>query len=165
MSEDNLVKITKEPDGSFKWSCSIEVEYYRRSMGPGFKACLGIAAFLLLFGGFLAYRYQDWTNFLIVAGCTAVFLLITFLAFGLTLPAKDPQESYRMGETYVMSGYGRSSVHLEYKKVKTMVLGGKYIELHGKTKRMRIYLPEEDCVFVREFIQQRLPMECEIRYV
>ena len=54
---------------------------------------------------------------------------------------------------------------MDYKKVKTMVLGEKYIELHGRIKRIRIYIPEEDCAFVREFIQGRLPLECEIRYV
>ena len=159
------VKIKQEPNGLYTWSCSIDAVYYKDSIRPGLYACIGIADFLLLFGGILAFPSHDLESFLIVAGCTAVFLLISFLVFGLAFSSKDPQESYRMGETYVMSGYGRYSVHLEYKKVKTMVLGGKYIELHGKTKRMRIYIPEEDCVFVREFIQQRLPMECEIRYV
>jgi hypothetical protein len=68
-----------------------------------------------------------------------------------------------MTETFVHSGYGKSSVYFDFKKVKTIVLGGKYIELRGKTKRMRIYVPEEDYDFVRSFIQVRVPMECEIR--
>ena len=159
------VKIKQEPNGLYTWSCSIDAVYYKDSIRPGLYACIGIAVFLLLFGGVMSFPSHDLKSFLVVAGSTAVFLLISFLVFGLAFSANDPHESYRMGDTYVMSGYGRSSVYFDYKKVKTMVLGGKYIELHGKTKRMRIYLPEEDCVFVREFIQQRLPMECEIRYV
>ena len=48
---------------------------------------------------------------LIVLGCTAVFLLITFLVFGLTLLATDPQESYEMTETYIKTGSGKSSAY------------------------------------------------------
>ena len=159
------VKIKQEPNGLYTWSCSIDAVYYKDSIRPGLYACIGIAVFLLLFGGVMSFPSHDLKSFLVVAGSTAVFLLISFLVFGLAFSANDPHESYRMGDTYVMSGYGKSSVYMDYKKVKTMVLGEKYIELHGRIKRIRIYIPEEDCVFVREFIQGRLPMECEIRYV
>ena len=69
-----------------------------------------------------------------------------------------------MGEDFVKSGYGKSSVWFYFRKVKTIVLGKKYLELQGKTKRMRIYVPEEDYDFVRGFIQGRVPMECDVRY-
>ena len=78
--------------------------------------------------------------------------------------ATDPHESYELTEDFVKSGYGRSSVCFDFKKVRVMVLSAKYIELHGKTKRMRIYVPEEDYNFVRGHIQSRAPMECEIRH-
>jgi hypothetical protein len=157
------VKISKQPGGLYRWSCPIEVEYHRNSIRPGFYACIGIAVFLLIFGGVLSISYHDLKSFFVVTGCTAVFLLITFLVFGLAFSATDPHESYEMTETFVHSGYGKSSVYFDFKKVKTIVLGGKYIELRGKTKRMRIYVPEEDYDFVRSFIQVRVPMECEIR--
>ena len=158
------VKISQQPDRLYRWSCSIEAEYYRNSMRPGLYACIGIAFFLLAFGGILSCQYHDWKSFFIVAGCAAVFLLISFLVFGLAFSAKDPHESYEMGEEYVKSGYGKSSVYFDFKKVKAMVLGRKYIELWGRTKRMRIYIPEEDFDFVRGYIQSRVPMKCEIRY-
>ena len=103
-------------------------------------------------------------SFFNVVGCAAVFLLISFLIFGLALSATDPHESYELTEDFVKSGYGRSSVYFDFKKVRVMVLSAKYIELHGKTKRMRIYVPEEDYDFVRGHIQSRVPMESEIRY-
>ena len=131
------LKIKQQPNGVFTWSCPIEVEYHRNSMRPGLYACIGIA----------------------------VFLLISFLIFGLAFSATDPHESYEMGEDFVKSGYGRSSVYFDLKKVKTIVLGGKYIELWGKTKHMRIYIPEEDFDFVKGYIQGRVPMECVIRFM
>ena len=158
------VKISQQQDGAYQWSCPIEVEYHRKSMLPGLYACIGIAFFLLIYGGVLSYSYHDLKSFLIVAGCTAVFLLISFLVFGLAFSATEPHESYEMREEYVKSGYGKSSVYFTFKKAKVIVLGGKYIELHGKMKHMRIYIPEEDYDFVRWFIQARIPTECEIRY-
>ena len=82
----------------------MDPEYYKKGMGAGIKACIGIAVFILVFGAFLAVQYKDWTDFLIVAGCDAVFLLITFVVFKLALSAEDPQESYEMSDIYVKSG-------------------------------------------------------------
>ena len=127
------VKIKQEPNGLYTWSCSIDAVYYKDSIRPGLYACIGIAVFLLLFGGVLSISYHDLKSFFVVTGCTAVFLLITFLVFGLAFSATDPHESYEMTETFVHSGYGKSSVYFDFKKVKTIVLGGKYIELRGKT--------------------------------
>ena len=158
------LKIKRQPNGTYSWSCSIEAKYHRDSIRPGLYACIGIAVFLLIFGGILAYRYQDIEGFFIVAGCAAVFLLISFLIFGLAFSATDPHESYEMTEDFVKSGYGKSSVYFDYKKVLAVVLSAKYIELQGKTRRMRIYVPEEDYNFVRGYIQSRVPMECEIKY-
>ena len=104
MNED-LAKITKNSNGFYTWSCSMDVGYYRKGMWMGIKACLGIAAFILVFGAIMAIQFHDWTNLLIVAGCDAVFLLITFVVFKLALSAEDPHESYEMSDIYVKSGY------------------------------------------------------------
>ena len=159
--EETFVRVE---NGVYKWSAPIEPEYHRNSIRPGLYACIGIAVFLLIFGGILSYQYHDVKSFFIVGGSVAVFLLISFLVFGLAFTATDPHESYEMTEEFVKSGYGKSSVYFDFKKVKALILSGKYIELHGKTKRMRIYIPEEDFDFVRGYIQSRVPMECEIRY-
>ena len=158
------VKIAEQPDGSYTWTCSIEVNYHRKTMGTGFKACIGIAVFLLLFGAVLARQHRNLETFWIVAGCTAVFLLITLLAFGLTLLATDPQERYEMTETYVKTGSGRSSATFHFRKARAAVFSQKYIELQGRMAKMRIYAPAEDFDFVKDFIRIRLPEECEVRY-
>ena len=130
----------------------------------GVKACLGIAAFVLVFGGILAIQFDDWMSFLIVAGCDAVFLLITFVVFKLALSAKDPQESYEMSDVYIKSGYGKSSVYFDFDKAKVAIFTPKYIELQGRIKKIRVYVPEEDYSFVKGYIMSRLTGECEIRY-
>ena len=162
--EEYSSNIKKEPDDSYTWTCSIDPQYYRDSLKPGLYACIGIAVFLLLFGLYLSNRFHDWTQFLIVLGCVAVYLLITFLTFRLAFSADDPHDTYKMSDTYVKNGYGKSSVYFDYDKAKTAVITGKYIELYGKRKRIRVYTPEEDFPFVSGFILNRLPGDCERRY-
>ena len=133
-------------------------------MGMGVKACLGIAAFVLVFGGILAIQYDDWTSFLIVAGSDAVFLLITFVVFKFAFLPKDPKESYEMSDIFVKSGYGKSSVYFDFDKAKVAIFTPKYIELQGRIKKIRVYVPEEDYSFVKGYIMSRLTGDCEIRY-
>ena len=142
----------------------MDVDYYRKGMGMGIKACLGIAAFILVFGGIMAIQFDDWMYFLIVAGCDAVFLLIMFVVFKLALSAEDPQESYEMSDIFVKSGYGKSSVYFDFDKAKVAIFTPKYIELQGRIKKIRVYVPEEDYSFVKGYIMNRLTGECEIRY-
>ena len=141
---DNFAKITRNSYGFYTWRCSMDVDYYRKGMGMGIKACLGIAAFILVFGGIMAIQFDDWMYFLIVAGCDAVFLLIMFVVFKLALSAEDPQESYEMSDIFVKSGYGKSSVYFHFDKAKVAIFTPKYIELQGRIKKIRVYVPEED---------------------
>ena len=158
-------QITTQPNGTYTWSCSIDVDYYRRNMAMGFKACLWIAAFLLVFGAFLCYRFQDWSTLLIIAACDAVFLLISILIFWLfTHFATDPQEHYEMTDIYIKTGSGKSSVYFDLKRVKTATFGPKYIELKGKVAKMRVYAPAEDFNFVKSYIMTQLPGDCAILY-
>ena len=161
---DNFAKITRNSYGFYTWRCSMDVDYYRKGMGMGIKACLGIAAFILVFGGIMAIQFDDWMYFLIVAGCDAVFLLIMFVVFKLALSAEDPQESYEMSDIFVKSGYGKSSVYFDFDKAKVAIFTPKYIELQGRIKKIRVYVPEEDYSFVKGYIMSRLTGECEIRY-
>ena len=161
---DNFAKITRNSYGFYTWRCSMDVDYYRKGMGMGIKACLGIAAFILVFGGIMAIQFDDWMYFLIVAGCDAVFLLIMFVVFKLALSAEDPQESYEMSDIFVKSGYGKSSVYIHFEKAKVAIFTPKYIELQGRIKKIRVYVPEEDYSFVKGYIMNRLTGECEIRY-
>ena len=158
-------KIEMKSNGAYVWSCSIDVNYYRKNMRTGFHACLIIAALLLLLGGVFSYRVHDLEVFWIVAGCTAVFLAITCLVFWLyTHFAKDPQERYEMTEEYVKTGVGKYAVYFSFKKAKIAVFTKKYIELRGRTAKMRVYSPEKDFDFVRSFIMNRLTGDCDIRY-
>jgi translation initiation factor IF-1 len=124
-------------------------------MWMGIYACLIIAVFVLVFGAILSYQYRDGKSFLIVAGCDAVFLLITYVVFRFALSENDPRESYVMSDIYVKSGYGRSSVYFDYDKAKEAVFAPGYIELHGRVAKIRVYAPPEEFEFVRRYIMAK----------
>ena len=62
-------------------------------------------------------------------------------------------------------GYGKSSVYFDFDKAKVAIFTPKYIELQGRIKKIRVYVPEEDYSFVKGYIMSRLTGDCEIRYV
>ena len=159
------MSISSQPNGTYTWSCSIDPEYHRDSIRPGFIACIIIAVFLLLFGAFLSFQYHDWNTFLIVAGCTAVFMLISIFFFRLAFSAKDPHESYELTDIYVKTGYGRSSVYFDFDKIRQIRFKQKYIELKDNRRTMRVYTAsEEDMAIVKRHIMNRLKGDTDIRY-
>ena len=92
----------------------------------------------------------------------AVILVIALPLLFLQYTASDPHEQYLMNDEYVKSGYGKSSIYSEYKKIKKMIVTSGYIELIGNFSTNRIYVPAEDMDFVRSYIMQRLPADAEI---
>ena len=95
---------------------------------------------------------------LIISGVLGLSLLL----FRLYASAEDPQEQYQMTEEYVRSGYGRSAVYSDFDKTTSATFSPRYIELSRKGKAHRIYVPEEDMMFVRDYILSRLPAETDI---
>lgn len=158
-------RVTQRTDGAYVWYCRIDEDYNRKITLSGLRVCIGMAVFLLAFGAFLSYRFNDRTSFWIVAGCVAAFLLISFFFFGMALRLqKEPKEVYRMIETDVKTGTGKSSAYFSFKKARQVIVTRKYIELRGKIARMRVYAPEADYDFVKSYILNRVPGDADIRY-
>lgn len=157
--------ITKEADGSCKWDCPIEKDYHRRS---GWGAILGISAVCIFV--FLIFLFTSsgtdaqkdlWIPLLVIG----VILLIALPLIFLWNSAEDPHEQYVMSEDYVKSGYGKSAIFSEFKKTGEVTITPKYIELTGKFRNNRIYVPSEDMDFVRDFILDRIPDDAAVRHL
>ena len=74
------------------------------------------------------------------------------------------RRTYRLMDELIAAGSGRQTAVFEFKNAKVMLVGKRYIELQGRLGAFRAYVPEEDFDFVRNYIQYRVPMECEIRH-
>lgn len=159
-----MSKITRDPDGSFHWDCSVDTDFHRRSGRQGIWGILSLCAFVLVIFFFVSRGTDvrnDWWIPLLVIG---VILVIGLPLLFLWNSAPDPHEQYLMTEEYVKSGYGKSSIFSEFKKTRELLITPKYIELTGPRSSNRIYVPEEDMDFVRNFIVERMPDEVNIRY-
>lgn len=157
-------KLTKDPDGSFHWNCPIDTDYHKKSGKEGLWGVLILCAVVLFI--FLGVSHGTdakddiWIPLLVIG----VILLITLPLLFLWNSASDPHEQYVITDEYVKSGYGKSSIYSEFKKTNEVVVTAKYIEMIGKYRNNRIYVPAEDMDFVREFILNRIPADALVRH-
>lgn len=163
LEKSGMSRIRQEPDGSYHWDCSIDKEYHRKAGRQGVWAVLIVCA--VVFITFLiATRGSDllgdlWEPLLVISVILAITLPLLFLWYA----APDPHEQYVMTEDYVKSGYGQGSIYSEFRRTGGVTITEKYIELTGKYRDNRIYVPSEDMEFIREFILKRLPVDVVIR--
>lgn len=158
-------RITKQSDGSYKWSCAIDIDYHQRSVHKGIWACAVITAFVLILYAVISAMNKTqssdlWIPLLVIGVILAIALPLLYLQS----TASDPHEQYVMTEAYVKSGYGKSSVFSNFKDANALEITAKYIEIIGPHTRDRIYVPAEDMDFIRQFILDRIPEDASIRY-
>ncbi len=157
-------RIIQDPDGSYRWDCPIETEYHRRSGQSSLWATPFLCAVVAIIVLITTHGTADTGNNICIAFLViGVILVIALPLILLWNSAGDPHEQYYMNEIYVKSGYGKSSIYSEFKKTKEVTITEKYIEMSGKYRTNRIYVPPDDMEFVREFIQERLPNDTVIR--
>ena len=153
-------RVQLQEDGVYRWNCRIDKKYEQRIYRITMIACGIIAVFVLAFGIALSMMSGSIGDFGIVAGCVAVFLLITVaVCWFMDKVSSDPHEIYEMTEEYVQTGSGRSKEYFTLKKTKKLLVTEKYIELKGDVRSMRLYVPQDDLEFVRGYIMNRVPPE------
>ena len=158
-----MSRINKDPNGCYHWNCSIEREFHRKSGRQGIWGVLIICAVVVIVfliatqGGDLLNDF--WIPVLVISVIVAITLPLIILWYS----APDPHEQYSMTEDYVKSGYGQGAIFSEFKKTNEVMITQKYIELVGKYRNNRIYAPEEDMDFVKDFILERLPDDVVIK--
>ncbi|MBR5095141.1 MAG: hypothetical protein IK095_08605 [Oscillospiraceae bacterium] len=162
-------RLTRQQDGSYRWTCRIGLDYHRSQAMLAMKICLGIAVFLLAFGAFAAYSARDLEQIWIVALCVVVFLAIAafftrLYGWGIGSLRPDPRELYEMTEEHVKTGFGKTAAYFRYARVKVLVIRPDYLELRSRRSRVRVYAPEEDMAFVRDYIRRRVPGDAEVRF-
>ncbi len=156
-------RIQEKPEGTYSWSCPIDKEYHREGAIKGVYAYLIVILFVLVVGVFFSFNLRDF-NWSAVLICIGVISAIALPLLYFSVTASDPHEQYVMTNEYVKSGYGKGSVFTDFGKVKTLVITSSYIELADAHRKNRIYIPQEDMDFVKEYILERVPKEALVSY-
>ena len=158
-------RVTRQEDGSWLWVCPVDKEYYRGRLILGIKICLLIPLPLLALGAALSYYYDNWSAMLYIFLVAVFVWLLIFVIYLLLLHFMgDPALRYIMFEDHIQIGEGNSAECFKIKSAKAVVFTRKYIELRRGVSVMRVYVPEEDMDFVKDFILSRLSEKTEMWY-
>ena len=150
-------RVELQKDGSYRWSCSIDKDFHQSKVKAAFWACFAVVGFSLLVGLFASGMNPSHNSLWMISLVPVVIMIIGLPLLFLYGSAEDPHESYVLTEKYVKSGYGREAVFATFERTKTVVIRPRYIELSGRFRTTRVYVPAEDREFVQEYILARVP--------
>ena len=146
-------RVQIQENGFYRWNCRIDKSYEKRIYKITMKACGIIAALILVLGLVFAWMVRDLEVLGIIAGCVAVFLLISVgVCVLIDRLSQDPHEIYEMTDSYVKIGTGRDPQYFWYKDIKQTVFDANYMELKGPVRARRVYIPPEDVEFVKGYV-------------
>ena len=159
-------RAARQENGIYRWRCEVEAEYEKRAGVYAMTACLIIAAFIMVFGMILSIPEKDWATLGIIAGCDAVFMGISSFIIWLCYRSADGYFNvYELTDEYVKSGTGRYAVYFYFRETKSITFTGKYIELKGNAKSLRVYVPSEDYSLVKGQMTNHIPGTAEVFYL
>ena len=153
-SEEVTDRVTLQPDGFYSWYGKMDNAYYRNQQYNGLKLFIVILLFVMLI---LFVLLQSLEFILIVGAVFAFVILLTLVIILLTVHGDGvTREIYTMCDEWVRAGSGKSSSFFTFSKARQVIFMPRYVELHGRIKTLRIYVPKEDMPFVRDHIRSRL---------
>ena len=159
-----MEKITGKSGVCYHWECPIDKEYHRQSVKTGFYVLLLLCAAVIIIYLIASRSTDRQTDFWIPLLVIGVILAVALPLLLLMNSADAPHEEYFMTEEYVKAGYGKGALFARFKKTAEVTVTEKYIEMSGGYRTVRVYVPEEDMPFVRDYILERIPDSAVIRH-
>ena len=153
-SDEVTDRVTLQPNGFYSWYGRMDNAYYRNQQYNGLKLFIGILLVILVILGALT---QSGEFMLLVAGIFGFVVLLTLGLIHLTVHGEGvTRELYTMCDEWVRAGSGKASSFFTFSKARQVLFMPRYIELHGRVKTLRVYVPAEDMPFVSDYIRSRL---------
>ena len=154
LSDQVTDRVTLQPDGLYSWYGMMDNAYYRNEQYNGLKLFIGILLFILVI---LFLLTQSGEFLLLIGGIFAFVIALTLLIIQLTVRGEGvTREIYAMSDTWVRAGTGKASSFFTFSKARRVTFMPRYVEMRGRMKTLRIYVPVEDMPFVQDYIRSRL---------
>ena len=160
---EEVIEMTQSEDGVYHWTGTFDKEYETKQYRIVWITVGITCLFLIIFGAILCLPAGDTGMFAaFLLPCSAV-LTITFLVIELLKRSKaGSSRGYSMSDKSIWMGYRRSRADFFFHSAKHVIFTGTYIEPVQRIGGFRIYVPEEDMPFVKNYVRSRLPYDCEI---
>jgi len=160
---EEVIEMTQSEDGVYHWTGTFDKEYETKQYRIVWITVGITCLFLIIFGAILCLPAGDTGMFAaFLLPCSAV-LIITFLVIELLKRSKaGSSRGYSMSDKSIWMGYRRSRADFFFHSAKHVIFTGTYIEPVQRIGGFRIYVPEEDMPFVKNYVRSRLPYDCEI---
>ena len=153
-------RVTLQPDGFYSWYGMMDNAYYRDQQNNAVKLLFWILLFLM---GIIAVFVPSWEFLLLLAGIFGFVILLTLAIIQLTVHGEGvTRELYTMSDTWIRVGSGKTSSYFTFSKARRVTFLPQYVELRGRVKSLRVYAPEEDMPFVRDYIRSRLLPDTDV---
>jgi len=151
-----------EKNGIYYWKGTFDKEYERKIYKLLIWIMGGICLILIALGAVMFRSEND-------IGMLMAFAIPGFVAFAVTLLVcllfdrfGGGVRGYMMTNEMIQMGYGRSAGMFIFSSARHVILTKTYIEPKMGIGGFRIYVPEEDMPFVKQYVLSRLPLTCEV---
>ena len=148
--------------GYYYWVGTFDREYeqkqYRIVAGVVGGLCIG----LILLGFCLCGSSGDWSMFPAFVLPCLFAMVITAVVIAIFKAGPGSKRAYGMSERGIWMGSGRSRADFYFETAKHLIITKTYLEPVQKIGSFRIYVPEEDMPFVKNFVFQHLPPGCDV---
>ena len=121
-------RVAKQPDGTLRRACRIDTDYHKEQTKVGYWAVAVIVAFVFLIGIIIAAQNRAWDTLWIPLLVSGIVLLLALPLLHQSSNASEPMEEYRMTDTYIKAGYGKSAVFTHFQKVASLTVFPDHIE-------------------------------------
>ena len=147
------------PDFSvpFTWSALITKSQQQNNTRKGIIALIVIILFMFLLYLLMPVPHGQDRQLWICLVPIGVILLIAVPILLLQAHASNPYETYEVWDTGVKAGYAKAATITFYKKVKSVRVSSRYIELSDGFRTNHIRLPESNGEQISSYILSRLP--------
>ena len=155
--------MTRSDNGNYYWTGTFDKEYEVKQYRIVWIVIGIMCLFLTVFGAILCLPSGDWEMFMAFALPCLIAMIIAVAVIAFFNSGPGATRSYGMSETSIWIKTGRRTrADFFFASAKHVIFTDTYIEPVQAFGGFRIYVPEEDMPFVKDFVLQRLPSTCEI---
>ena len=152
-----------DKNGMYQWKGTFDKEYERKQYRIVKYVVYGFCLLLIIFGAVLCIAGGDFgmlPAFVIPAVFAAIITAIVCFVFERS--GGGAVRNYVMTNDFIRMGYGRSAGYFTFSTAKHVIFTKTYIEPQMGIMGFRIYVPEADMPFVKQYVLSRLPLTCEV---